>query len=182
MITTFLTVLLAVMVQCEPADEFVVVNDLPAPSTAPADEHVRYEQLAARAARIAQEAAEAEEAEQYQQWYEYDVTAYYAPANDTFSAEDGVTAAEFQWRGVVEDGEHFYTWYSERVLPGGGLTDLNANGRHSDGGYVKDGDGYIAVASCDYEKGTVIETPFGAAKVYDTGYLQPGQIDVYTSF
>ena len=84
--------------------------------------------------------------------------------------------------GVVEDGEHFYTWYSERVLPGGGLTELNENGRHTEGGFVKDGDGYIAVASCDYEKGTVLETPFGAAKVYDTGYLQPGQIDVYTSF
>ena len=95
---------------------------------------------------------------------------------------DGISAAEFQWMGVVEDGEHFYTWYSERVLPGGGLTELNENGRHTEGGFVKDGDGYIAVASCDYEKGTVLETPFGAAKVYDTGYLQPGQVDVYTSF
>ena len=61
-------------------------------------------------------------------------------------------------------------------------TELNENGRHTEGGFVKDGDGYIAVASCDYEKGTVLETPFGAAKVYDTGYLQPGQVDVYTSF
>lgn len=181
MITTALTLLLCAAITSEPV-EFEEVNDLPAPATAPVDEYVRYEQLTARAARIAQEAAEAEEAQQYQQWYESDVMAYYAPANDVLSADYGVTAAEFQWRGVVEDGEHYYTWYSELVLPGGGLVELNSNGRHSEDGFVKDGDGFIAVASCDYEKGTVIETPFGAAKVYDTGYLQPGQIDVYTSF
>ena len=143
------------------------------------DEAVRYQQCAERAARIAQER---EQAEWYPQYQDYGVTAYYTPSNDTFDAEDGITAAEFQWRGVVEDGEHFYTWYSERVLPGGGLTDLNENGRHSEGGFVKDGDGYIAVASCDYPKGTVIDTPFGAAKVYDTGYLAEGQVDVYVSF
>ena len=143
------------------------------------DEHVRYQQCDERAARIAQEA---ETLEWYPQYQEYDVTAYYTPSNDVLDAEDGITAAEFQWRGVVEDGERFYTWYSENVLPGGGLTELNENGRHSEGGFVKDGDGYIAVASCDYPKGTVIDTPFGQAKVYDTGYLAEGQVDVYVSF
>lgn len=161
--------------------EFAEVNDLPAPSTAPMDEEIRYQQLAA-IEESRQMAAESELVEPYQEWYESGVTAYYAPANDTLSAEDGVTAAEFQYMGVVDDGEHFYTWYSERTLPGYGLTELNENGRWSDGEFVRDGDGFIAVASCDYEKGEVIETPWGAAKVYDTGYLQPGQIDVYTSF
>ena len=143
------------------------------------DEHVRYQQCAERA-RIAQER---EQAETYApQWYESDVTWDYTPSYDTFDASDGISASEFMYYGVVEDGERFYTWYSERVLPGGGLTELNENGRHSEGGFVKDGDGYIAVASCDYPKGTVIETPWGQAKVYDTGYLQPGQVDVYTSF
>lgn len=182
MISAALTLLLCAAITSEP-EEFAEVNDLPAPATAPCDEEIRYQQLRA--------IAESRDAEEYQEWYEsdyvpqyqvYDVSGYYAPANDTFSAENGVTAAEFQWRGIVEDGEHFYTWYSERVLPGGGLSELNSNGRHSEDGFVKDGDGFIAVASCDHEKGTVIDTPFGAAKVYDTGYLQPGQIDVYTSF
>lgn len=189
MITTALTLLLCAAITSTP-EEFAEVNDIPAPSTAPCDEEIRYQQL--RAIEESQQvAAESEWAEEYQQWYEsdyvpqyqdYDVSGYYAPSNDALSADYGVTAAEFQWRGIVEDGEHFYTWYSERVLPGGGLSELNSNGRHSEDGFVKDGDGFIAVASCDYEKGTVIETPFGAAKVYDTGYLQPGQIDVYTSF
>ena len=145
------------------------------------DEHVRYQQCDERA-RIAQEREQAQTWEYVPQWYESDVTWYYTPSYDTFNAEDGITAAEFQYYGVVDDGSHFYTWYSERVLPGGGLTELNENGRHSEGGFVKDGDGYIAVASCDYPKGTVIDTPFGQAKVYDTGYLAEGQVDVYVSF
>ena len=178
MITTALTLLLCAAIAPE-SETFAEVNDIPAPATAPCDEEIRYQQLRA-IAESRQDAAEW--AQPYQQWYESGVTAYYAPANDVFSADYGVTAAEFQWRGVVEDGDDFYTWYSERTLPGGGLSELNSNGRHSEDGFVKDGDGYIAVASCDYEKGTVIETPFGAAKVYDTGYLAPGQIDVYTSF
>lgn len=180
MISAALTLLLCAAIAPEP-ETFAEVNDLPAPATAPCDEEIRYQQLAA-IEESRQAAANYEQAEPYQEWYESVVTAYYSASNDAFSAEDGVTAAEFQWRGIVEDGEHFYTWYSERVLPGGGLDDLNANGRHSEGGFVKDGDGYIAVASCDYEKGTVIDTPFGQAKVYDTGYLAPGQVDVYTSF
>ena len=180
MITTALTLLLCAAITSEP-EEFAEVNDLPAPATAPCDEEIRYQQLAA-IEESQQAAAESEWAEPYQQWYESGVTAYYSASNDAFSAEDGVTAAEFQWRGIVEDSEHFYTWYSERTLPGYGLTELNENGRWSDGEFVRDGDGYIAVASCDHEKGEVIETPWGAAKVYDTGYLAPGQIDVYTSF
>lgn len=89
----------------------------------------------------------------------------------------------FQSAGVVygDDGTR-YTWYSQNVLPGGGLTELNENGRYVDeNGYVRDGDGYIAVASSDHEQGTVLDTPFGAAKVYDSG-CDSGTIDVYTDF
>ena len=138
------------------------------------DESVRYQQLAdIQANRIVEVYSEPE-------YYE---EVYYEPVYQApYDTSDGISAAEFQWMGVVEDDEHFYTWYSERILPGGGLTELNENGRHSEDGFVKDGDGYIAVASCDYDVGTVIDTPFGPAKVYDTGYLQPGQVDVYTSF
>lgn len=90
-----------------------------------------------------------------------------------------VSPSEFRTQGVIYANGIKYTWYSEKVLPGGGL---NIPGRHVDGnGYVCDGDGYICVASCDYAQGTVLSTPFGPAKVYDvcpTG----GIVDVYVSW
>lgn len=84
--------------------------------------------------------------------------------------------------GVVSDGANTYTWYSENVLPGGGLDELNNNGRTVDErGFVIDQDGYIAIASpYDEPVGTVVETPWGSAKVYDSN---PGDsYDVYTSW
>lgn len=111
----------------------------------------------------------------------YEPTYYYEPYWQSVDTSDGISASEFQFLGVVEDDGVRYTWYSQNVLPGGGLDELNANGRHVEGGYVVDGDGYIAVASSDHEKGTVLDTPFGAAKVYDTGCAS-GTIDVYTNF
>lgn len=71
------------------------------------------------------------------------------------------------------------TWYSQRVLPGGGL---NIPGRHvNEEGFVCDMDGYICVASSTYSKGTVIETSRGMGKVYDCG-CAPGIIDLYTDW
>lgn len=114
------------------------------------------------------------------------------PEEETYSGEPTVqdTPAvvsqydgDFQSAGVVygEDGTR-YTWYSQNILPGGGLDELNANGRHVDeSGYIRDGDGYIAVASSDHDMGTVLDTPFGKAKVYDTG-CSSGTVDVYTDF
>lgn len=176
---TIITVLMALTVSPTAPDVFLEVNDLPAPVEI-----------------VEEEPESVAEVEYEPEWYwepqyqETGVTGDYSASYDyyeyqsvvSYDTGDGISAAEFQWLGVVSDESHVYTWYSERVLPGGGLDDLNANGRHSEGGFVVDGDGYIAVASCDYEKGTIIDTPFGAAKVYDTGYLQPCQIDVYTSF
>ena len=145
------------------------------------DEHVRYQQLdLMEQSRIAY----SEEVGNYsEEWLttSYGYYDYYEPFYDYFDAEDGITAAEFMYYGVVEQDGTRYTWYSQRVLSGGGLTELNANGRHVEGGYVVDGDGYIAVASSDYEKGTVLDTPFGEAKVYDTGCAS-GTVDVYTDF
>lgn len=172
---TIITLLMALTVSPTAPDVFLEVNDLPAP------------------VEIVEEEPESVAEVEYEpewdwepQYQETGVTGDYSGSYDAYWTEsvvsDVISAAEFQWLGVVSDESHTYTWYSERVLPGGGLDDLNANGRHSEDGFVKDGDGYIAVASCDYEKGTIIDTPFGQAKVYDTGYLQPGQIDVYTSF
>lgn len=90
--------------------------------------------------------------------------------------------ADFMASGVVFENDIRYSWYSQNVLPGGGLDELNANGRHVDEeGFIRDTDGYVAVASCDYEKGTIVDTPFGEGKVYDWCAV-PGTIDIYTNF
>ena len=104
------------------------------------------------------------------------------PYSEPESAWSG-EAPDLKSAGVVDDGERTYTWYSERTLPGGGLDDLNANGRTLDGrGFVTDGEGFIAVASPDESLpiGTEVETPWGMARVYD---YNPGDSwDVYTGW
>ena len=95
-----------------------------------------------------------------------------------FDDNEYLTPAYFRRMGVISDGQYTYTWYSEKVLPGGGL---NIPGRHSDGNYVRDENEYIVLASSDLPKGTILETPFGTGKVYDTG-CPSGIIDVYVSF
>lgn len=82
-------------------------------------------------------------------------------------------------KGVNYYNGHKETWYSERVLPGGGL---KIPGRHSDdAGLVRDGDGYICVASSDYTNGKVVKTSLGMGKVYDCG-CESGVIDIYTNW
>ena len=94
---------------------------------------------------------------------------------------DDVTALRSAGVMYDDDGTR-YTWYGQNTLPGGGLDALNSNGRHvGEGGVVMDGDGFMAVASSDHPIGTVLETPFGQAKVYDTGCAS-GTIDVYTDW
>lgn len=82
----------------------------------------------------------------------------------------------FTWRGVINWGGYKYTWYSQRVLPGGGL---KIPGRHvNKDGYVADKDGYIVLAS-NKPKGTILPTPFGyLGKVYDRG-TYGNHLDVY---
>ena len=94
------------------------------------------------------------------------------------TSKSEITPQEFRKAGVVYANGYRYTYYSERVLPGKGL---KIPGRHSDGDFVRDGDGYICVASSDLAKGTVVDTPFGKGKVYDTG-CQSGTIDIYCSW
>lgn len=82
--------------------------------------------------------------------------------------------------GLIDWGGWTWSWYSELVLPGGGL---DIPGRHTSGGYVRDGDGYICVASDVLDYGAVIETPFGSAgRVYDCGVGNDNWIDVYVSW
>ena len=81
---------------------------------------------------------------------------------------------QFLRDGIVYSGGKKFSYYSQRVLPGGGL---NIPGRHVDGGFVRDGNGYICVAN-DAPIGTVISTPWGDAKVYDRG-TSGNHYDVY---
>lgn len=93
-----------------------------------------------------------------------------------------VAGSELRFSGVYQDSSGYsYTYYSENVLPGGGL---NIPGRHvGDEGYVMDGDGNLCVASSDLPYGTVVSVPFGTgtAVVYDTG-CSSGILDVYVSW
>ena len=86
------------------------------------------------------------------------------------------TLKQFRFYGVIQWSGYKYTFYSETVLPGGGL---RIPGRHvNEDGYVVDGDGYIVLAN-DAAKGTIFPTPFGHfGKVYDRG-TSGNHLDVY---
>ena len=90
------------------------------------------------------------------------------------------SANKFKTIGVVYWNGWKWTWYSQRVLPGGGL---RIPGRHVDNnGYVCDGNNYICLASSTLPYGTVINTPFGKqGKIYDTG-CATDTVDVYVDF
>lgn len=108
-----------------------------------------------------------------------------APAQASVSAETYSSTAQYsagtlRSMGVLYWNGYRWTWYSEKILPGGGL---NIPGRHVDSnGYVCDGNGYICLASSDLSKGTVVPTPFGkSGKIYDSGCAS-GTLDVYVSW
>lgn len=86
------------------------------------------------------------------------------------------TLEQFMFRGSINSGGYRFTYYSQQVLPGGGLA---IPGRHVNaGGYVSDADGYIVLAG-SAPKGTVYETPFGyPGKIYDRGTVG-NHLDVY---
>lgn len=90
------------------------------------------------------------------------------------------SANKFKNIGVVYWNGWKWTWYSQRVLPGGGL---RIPGRHvDDNGYVCDGNNYICLASSTLPYGTIINTPFGKqGKIYDTG-CATDTVDVYVDF
>lgn len=87
----------------------------------------------------------------------------------------------FKEAGRISWGDWSWTWYSERVLPGYGL---RIPGRYTDSlGYVRDGDGYLCLASDVLDKGTVVATPFGSyGKVYDCGCGNNYTMDVYVGW
>lgn len=91
---------------------------------------------------------------------------------------DSYTPEDLMILGVIYCGDWRFTWYSENVLPGGGL---DIPGRWSDGNFVRDYEGYICCASEDLGYGSILDTPWGLAKVYDCG-CPNGTIDIYTSW
>lgn len=81
--------------------------------------------------------------------------------------------------GVFHGPSGKETYYSQRVLPGGGL---NIPGRHvAADGTVRDADGYIVIASDVLPKGSITQTSLGTGKVYDTGVGHAG-VDIYTNW
>ena len=90
------------------------------------------------------------------------------------------TAKQFKRRGVIRWHGYKWTWYSQKVLPGGGL---KIPGRRVDkNGYVCDKKNRIVLSSSTVKRGKVVKTPFGKkGKVYDTGCAK-GVFDVFTNF
>lgn len=81
--------------------------------------------------------------------------------------------------GVFHGPSGKETYYSQRVLPGGGL---NIPGRHvAADGTIRDADGYIVIASDVLPKGSITQTSLGTGKVYDTGVGHAG-VDIYTNW
>lgn len=87
------------------------------------------------------------------------------------------SCSRFKKLGRVRYGNYTYTWYSQRVLPGGGL---NIPGRHlNEYGLVVDKNEYVVIASDDLPHGTVVDTPVGIQGiVYDEGSGN-GNLDIY---
>ena len=79
-----------------------------------------------------------------------------------------------QSSGVCYYNGHRETFYSQRVLPGGGL---------ANDGTIRDKDGYIVVAANPgfYSRGSRLMISLGPAKVYDSGCAY-GTIDVYVNW
>lgn len=89
-----------------------------------------------------------------------------------------ISPETFRYIGTFNWNDFRWTYYSERVLPGGGL---NIPGRWSDVYFVRDGDGCICLASSDFPWGTYLPTPWGQGRVYDNGCAS-GTLDVYVTW
>lgn len=155
------------------ATEMTEVSDISAPE--PQQETGEVQEAQPQEEQAVDQAPEVYYEETYYEPYQ---ETYYEPVYYSYSS--GGYSNDFQSAGVVygDDGTR-YTWYSQRVLSGGGL---DIPGRHvNDSGYVCDGEGNIAVASSDHAYGTKLDTPFGSAVVYDSG-CDSGTVDIYTDF
>lgn len=95
-----------------------------------------------------------------------------------YSGSDATTLGDLlngQGRAYDEDGTS-YTWYYHDL--GYGALDIPGETFDADG-VSHDEDGYIVVATDAYAKGEIIDTPYGEARVYDSGC--GSTIDIYTN-
>lgn len=168
-------------------------NDIPVDKSAEIVEHVNADDdLAQMASEVEPTPFVVEEEIVPEETYytpQVEETSYYAPQTTTYSYTPPTKPAptytapssgtgNFQSDGVWYDNNYRYTWYSSNAAYHYRTPEWSAG---SDGIY-RDSEGYVVVASSDYAQGTVIEdTPFGAAKVYDTGCAS-GTLDVYTNY
>lgn len=104
-------------------------------------------------------------------------------SSSTGSSTSEYTLADLKFQGVINWGGTKFTYYSQSVLPGGGLT---IPGRHiNSAGFVADSSGNIVLAApAGIAHGKIYQTPFGSpGKVYDTCASctsSPLWLDVYT--
>ena len=111
--------------------------------------------------------------------YEEPVYYNYAPAPEaTYSepvAENGsglTKSGGINWHNGRKE-----TWYSSNVLYHHKTGEWTAG---ADGVY-RDADGYVVVAASDLTQGSVVDTSFGAGKVYDSG-CAAGVTDIYCNW
>ena len=142
-----------------------------------AEEKEAAEKAKAEAEKAKKEAEEKEAAEKAKREDEERIAAE-LEARRSAKTEKLFGLDDFMFRGVVYWNGYKFTYYSEKVLPGGGL---RIPGRHVNAdGYVADEDGYIILAG-DAPMGSVFETPFGyKGKIYDRG-TSGNHLDVYIS-
>ena len=153
------------------------VSNIESPFEEPVEEPVEEEEEEIVEEEVPEEVTEAEEPQKEE-----------APEEDPKAEEkdapegngDYYSSSDLQFMGEIYSGGYRWTWYSQNVLPGGGL---DIPGRHVDeNGYVCDANDRICLASTDYGYGTVVSTPFGKEGcVYDSG-CDSGTLDVYVDF
>ena len=117
----------------------------------------------------------------YEVYYDSSNSSYYTGYTTAYRYNSNLseTGQTFMRDGVVynEDGSVRYTYYSSNVAYHYQTSQWTAN---ADGMYTTS-DGYIVVASSDYDLGTIVETPWGQGQVLDTG-CSSGTIDIYTNY
>ena len=165
------------------AEEFV------APSEMIVEQKAKVTQAARLSEQIREEAAEDEddcdeeeedEEEVEDDWDEEEVERPDSDWDTSHQYDEWYSADELRFLGVIYAGDFRWTWYSQNVLPGGGL---QIPGRHVDeNGFICDENDRICLASSDLEWGTIVTTPFGKEGcIYDCGCAS-GTLDVYVDF
>lgn len=102
---------------------------------------------------------------------------------DTYPSYMMYSPGYFKENGVIEYDGYYFTYYSERVLPGDGLY---IPGRWTDEyGFVRDGNGCLCLASNTPEtmdRFSTVYTPWGLGVIYDYGTGNDSVIDVYVGW